>query len=1646
MKLHLPQALRKALLAILIPSAVSSVSFAEITPIIYQDHEDTLSFNDGKTWFSFESTSAAREEPITLLSFENNASIEFNNNTESPLKIAPSSYNGSNLQVKFLSNNGDISFSNNSDRAIDGGAMGLYFTNNLEEIRFQSNAITDGNGGAIFGRSGSKITFTNNQLVSFDNNKTITTKDNISAYGGAIYTYGSVAFDGNKQVVFTNNTANNAGGGLWASHLDISNTTEKVLFSNNRVTTARDDNSDYQGSGGAIVWHYNNGSAFNIANNKEVVFENNTAYKSGGAIHLNTSTSSSTVFKNNTSLTFKNNTAETGNGGAINNRDNNQVTFQENGTILFENNTAKTSGGAIYSSFSFNGNQEVTFSGNSSEESGGAIKAAGASSIANNDTVEFRGNYVKHYDEEGTTLTGAVLNGLDVTGYKLTLSTKASGGSITFYDTLQAVQTVNLNSYEDSDGNTVTGTGAITLSGKYAEEDLTNIFNTLGLDTTGDGFQDCLTKSLTSTITSGTNVTLHGGSLNVTDGAILNIQKRNDIDEGSYIAKAGSLTEISSGAMNIDGKVTLEGDGETYANLNISNGSMTTGKDFTSAGYTKIYEGSLNIGKDVILKDGGWIELQEDSSVTATGKFTVKGDSALEITRANTQVTAQSIVFEKDSYLDHYHSNASVTLTAPSVTMTGSNIMLTSGDSADQYDLTVDGNLSLTDCTINLVGGSDNDFNIFQGIDITRTLTVSGTTTINLSTEAINRTTGDEEGIASLTLFRLNGATVGSNFTGDYTDWTLQSWTKTYNDSTGDMEDTYSQLEDAEVTGALMDGGKWGIILKLGSTDLPPVGDDDIYVYTGETKSITDLTKRVHIMGGTLDATGVSADTPLSDRVIVEGPDGLLLMTGGQTLNLAGNLTGDNAVGYDVEGQNGGSAGTIGIGTAGGRLNSTSVDLTGESYKINTLNVRSGITTIDENTNLGHDDTEITVGTATSGNTTNAILSNNGAITGNTMVVNADGSVTNNKNISLKGGLTLNNGAAMANMEDGSLTATDITVNQNAILLNSGTITGDTAIAGNMTNEGSVTGDIQVTDSGTLTNMEDGSLTATDITVAENATLTNSGTITTTDANISGDVINGGTASADHIQLNGGATLTNLKDATITTTDDIQVSQDAMLTNNGTITGDINLTGTMTNNGNNSGDITVGDGGLLTGGGTFGRVNVQNGGMLNIQGAPSFTGLTFDDNSGISFTVNGITPYSTGLSAQETYSHATVSTLTLNSVPSITVNIGAGLIAAGSVDFTLDLLKTTELLGDAVGSITEETLNEQLKLAGMTNLLEDGSTLTWDEESGTLSFSGTVSLASSTGLARQDAALLADTLWSGVSSVASFARTAAEQGKMAGCRSSRLWGAGLGYFTSMSTAGSLSGFSYKGGGYAVGGDVALNKTTVVGASFGQMFGTHKSDNSMLSDKQRSFMFALYGNHCQEVAQNQTLTLSGYFSYGNIDHSANTHVGGTTPGHADWDDHAYAFGLLANWDIAVSDKLTVSPYTGLTYMYGTQGTIEETFNGGKRYLGNGSLQTWSIPVGVTLKSVCSLSNGQALLPELSIAYVGDIARRNPYTRTWANGQAVTGKGHNPGRNALMTRAGLGWQINKNWQAGAYYTLEVRSGQTNQSVNLNASYSF
>lgn len=1519
MKIHLPYTLRRILLSLLLPVAGTSVSMGTD---LFQNYEETLSFNDGRHRFVYD-FNYSYDPPTLFLSFQNNKAIEFLNNningSGGAISIATSWSDGSKGQAEFLNNEGPIRFINNTATstggAIEGGSLKLTFKNNLGDILFESNHAGH-SGGAIYGRTGNDFTFKDNNNVIFLNNSA-------DIYGGAIYTTGTINFDGNNQVHFTGNSSQFAGA-IYASSLNIANTKGEVKFNGNHSKGSDDI------GGGALYIRRESGSKafhFDLAGNASVLFENNTAAGSGGAIYLtgNGAIVDNPVFQKNTQLSFIVNSS--GNdGGAIAEAGNDGSTliFKENGTVLFENNTAKGLGGAISASFlSITGNKTVSFTGNSSGTAGGAISGNGGTiSIVNNETVEFRGNYVKQYDGEGI-LTGGVLNSIGRPkngGLSIELSTRPDGGTITFYDPVRETSEVDsyLNRYEDSDGNTVTGSGAIVFSGLHAEEELKNIFETLGLDSTGENFQNCLKESLTSSMKIGGNLTLHGGSLSISAGAILNILN-GDFSGGNYIAKTDSLTELfNNGTLNIDRDATFE----SGADLRITQATMTAGRNFTSSGYACLsQEGTLDIVGNTVLKEGGRIEFQSGSSLTAGGKFTVREGSAVEFTGSDNKLTAQEIVFEQGSYLDHYRGTGS-TLEAQSVTMTGADLRLRPQN--DGYALTVDANLSLTDSTIWLSPENldDASFNYgANGIDVTGTLSVSGSITINLSNEYANLTSEENN---SLTLFQLNGE-IGDNFTDNISDWMLQSWTETYDAGTQTWINTFNPLENAELTTTILSGGKWGIILKLEEGSTPTPGEDDIYVCTGEEKSITDLSKRVHLLGGTLDATGIPQNTPLTNQTIIEGTDGLLVMNEDQSLILTGNLTGKKGIGYDIDGTGGNSAGGVAIGSSNGSLNSSAVDLSGERYNIAALNVRSGLADIKETASLGHENTVITVGSSRNSGETNASLINNGTIQGSSLTVNSDGSVTNNKTLNVAN-INLNSQSALAN-------------------------TGD--------------------------------LTAEQITVAK----------------------------------------------------------DALLNNSGSLEGNVTLQGRMSNSGQTTGMVLVQNGGILSGGGSFESVTVRQGGRLKIQGAASFNGLTFEEGSGMAFSVNGTTPFSAGMNAADTYSHATVGTLSIAGTPSIEVHVSSGLIAAGSESFTLNLLQAAEVTGNAA-------LEQQLHLTGETGLLEDGGVLDWNPESGLLTFSGKLNVAAATGLAGRDAALLADTLWSSASSVASFARTANEQGKMAGNRSSRLWGAGLGYFTSMSSMDSLSGFSYQGGGYAVGTDVALGKDAVAGAAFGQMFGTHKSSDSLLSDKQRSFMFALYGNLRKELARGHELNLSGYFSYGSVDHTARTHVGGSqqTPGRARWDDNVYAFGLLADWDIKAGDAFTVSPFTGITYMYGTQGPIEETFDGGSRSFGNGGLQSWSIPVGITLKSVCGLGNGQALLPELSVAYVGDIARRNPYTRTWTAGQSVTGRGHAPGRNALMTRAGLGWQISRNWQAGAYYTLEVRSGQTNQSVNLNVSYSF
>ena len=274
-----------------------------------------------------------------------------------------------------------------------------------------------------------------------------------------------------------------------------------------------------------------------------------------------------------------------------------------------------------------------------------------------------------------------------------------------------------------------------------------------------------------------------------------------------------------------------------------------------------------------------------------------------------------------------------------------------------------------------------------------------------------------------------------------------------------------------------------------------------------------------------------------------------------------------------------------------------------------------------------------------------------------------------------------------------------------------------------------------------------------------------------------------------------------------------------------------------------------------------------------------------------------------------------------------------------------------------------------------------------------------------------------------------------------------LWGSGLGYFANM---GGARGFDFNSGGYAVGCDAELlhdaTQSARVGLAFGQSFGTFKSDIGSKVD-QEALMFALYGGAERKLSDRTSLYLGAYAAYGRVDNDARTRFMEGSAGYADWDDDVWSFGLQAELNYKVTDRFTVSPFTGIDYVYGSHGSFLEDFGDGlRRSYSSGSMQVWRVPVGVRFSTMMELGGNQVLLPELSVAYVGDISRSNPHATVDVAGAKARVRGSNPGRSALMLQAGATWIMNDRWSTGAAYHLEARSGQTAQGVNAYVRYRF
>lgn len=503
--------------------------------------------------------------------------------------------------------------------------------------------------------------------------------------------------------------------------------------------------------------------------------------------------------------------------------------------------------------------------------------------------------------------------------------------------------------------------------------------------------------------------------------------------------------------------------------------------------------------------------------------------------------------------------------------------------------------------------------------------------------------------------------------------------------------------------------------------------------------------------------------------------------------------------------------------------------------------------------------------------------------------------------------------------------------------------------------------------------------------------------------------------------------------------------------------------GCLVNNGRLVSDTAFALAGTLAGSGEMGKVVTEAGSTVYVggtavcgdrwttivdvvssAGSPHFSELTLAAGTTLRFYVDGDVAATAQNTGAGTYSNLTVDagglTFAADGVTaSLTLGPNVLKTALRRVEKALPIELVKEK--DAAGSPADKTQEMQMDY----QLTGEHAELFTVAQRDTLWL--VLAPAAVRGYVEYGAADLLNTLWTGTGTVQDFARKAAGQAAVASRvgheEGISLWGAGLGYFTTM---GSTHGFDYNSGGYAVGADAAVLPGARVGAAFGQTFGTFKADSGTKVD-QDGLMVSLYGSAEQRLSERVSWRTSAYAAYGQMENEGRTRSVDGTPGRADWDDDVWTFGVQTELRCAVTERFTVSPFVGLDYLYGAQDCFIESFSDGtSRSYDGGAMQVWRVPVGVRLEGAIALGGEQYLFPELTLAYVGDISRSNPHATVGLYGTTSRVHGNDPGRNAFMLNAGVTWKMSEQWATGASYQLEVRDSQTAQGVNGFVRYRF
>lgn len=853
-------------------------------------------------------------------------------NDATGVTITNSSFTGNKASVGgAIFNDGQISitgttFDNNIANQV-GGALSSTTTptasTNISNSVFTNNhSVYDG--GAIGNYSGLKLENClfegNTAQLAFDAEKgtwTTPVSDNTAVGGGAI-SLGAVSTSSVASIsgtTFKNNTSGTNGGAI---------ATRQAIHAKNsaaKLDIAATFIGNKAQQGGAIYnsFYTDNGLGKGAGVTVTGTFSGNEATGKGGAIY-NDGTLDQAGKKGGimtiTDATFDGNKADF--GGAIFNTG----TLTINGGS-FEGNTATKAAGAIYNAADAQLTVDgVTFANNSSAKAGAINNYDGTVAISDS---TFKGN------DAGKSMGGAVTNTsgsapgksiITITGSTFEGNKAGNGGAVwngTYgqVDITDSTFKGNTALAGIGQGGAITNANQMTITGSTFEGNQAGkiggaIFNAANgkLDFNG-------TNTFTNNTAAGkANDIYNAGTITVKDGT-------TTLNSGLILA-AGSQTDVSGGALVINGTTTWE-KGDTFGSLTVKGGALTLQKgdvlegydkakgdtslsvtsgalylinnsDYTAKNFTEA-KGALNVTDASFGFVGGTL-VDEDNKVTdlVVSGHEIKGNTTFETTGLES-TTVNNSSFLKNDLTVKADTNAAVTINGADVAVNKVNIETSA---AGDKSLTINNDGSLT-----VVGGDADDKLIAaNGTEDLKKINVDAGE-LNLGSAAMPERGAGTLGAAEIALGN-SGSLNASN--GDYTVGDVTGTGEVTADAganlnTGKIEAQTVTADAANIkaTGDVKAGDinlvKGGSVTSgKNITVTGPIANADGTLQAGEniTAAGQDLKqadngKLTVAAGGTIKAANISATNVTAKTLAASGA----VAVDGGTLNLTG--TGDKA-------------------------------------------------------------------------------------------------------------------------------------------------------------------------------------------------------------------------------------------------------------------------------------------------------------------------------------------------------------------------------------------------------------------------------------------------------------------------------------------------------------------------------------------------------------------------------------------------------------------------------------------------------------------------------------------------------------------------------------------------------------------------------